>query len=375
MTREQGNGERRHALVAGGRTGGHVFPGLALADELVDRGWTVSFVGLAGGIEDRAATARGLPFHSLPAGPVVGASALGKVRSLATVARASAAGRRLVRRERADVVVGLGGYVSVPAVVGARLAGRPILLFEPNASAGVANRWLSRLADEAALAHPDAAGTLRCPTRLTGTPVRPEFFAQPTAEAVAARGEDPRLLVVGGSQGANQINELVPAAVAGLEEPIERLRIVHQCGASHVEATREAYRAIEPRLGSLEVTPFLENMATAMGGASLIVSRAGAITLAEICAVGRASVLVPLEIAGAHQVDNAEALARAGAAELLPGGADAAELGSLLRSILWRPERLAAMSAAAGALGRPDAVGALADRVEALTGRKGAVSA
>jgi MYXO-CTERM domain-containing protein len=149
----------------------------------------VSFVGLAGGLEERATARRGLPFHSLVAAPVVGVTLTAKLGALARNARSALAGRRLVRSEGIDAVVGLGGFVSVPGVLGGWLARRPILLFEPNATVGVANRWLSRFAAEAALAHADATAPMRCPVAVTGTPVRAEFFEQPDyVPAAATRG-------------------------------------------------------------------------------------------------------------------------------------------------------------------------------------------
>ena len=211
--------ERRHALVAGGGSGGHVFPGVALAAELERRGWAVSFAGRAASVEERLAKRQGLTFYALPSAPVVGTSAARRVRSLMTTLRASLAGRRLVADVGVDVVVGLGGYVSVPAVVGGRLAGRPILLFEPNATPGTANRWLSRIASEAAVAYEAATAALRCSSTVTGTPVRAEFFEQPK------ESQQPRvLLVLGGSQGARQLNEMVPKALAGLGEAAGRYR-------------------------------------------------------------------------------------------------------------------------------------------------------
>lgn len=357
MTTGDTDGKRRHALVAGGGTGGHVFPGIALATELGRRRWKVSFAGLSGGFEERLATEAGLPFHGLEARPVVGVSALRKVHSLLTTLRASAAGRQLVDRERIDAVVGLGGYASVPAVLGGRFAGRPILLFEANAAPGVANRWLSRIASEAAIAYESAARSLRCRTTVTGTPVRAEFFNQPVEPPQPAA-----ILVLGGSQGARQLNQMVPRALAELGAQVGHFEVLHQCGPDHVESTEADYRVSAPVLAGLEVVPFLDDVAAALGRASLVVSRAGASTLAEICAVGRPSVLVPLALAAAHQADNAKDLVETGAAELLPSGGQAGDLARILTSLL-EPHRLAEMSLAARRLGRADAVERLADRL------------
>jgi UDP-N-acetylglucosamine--N-acetylmuramyl-(pentapeptide) pyrophosphoryl-undecaprenol N-acetylglucosamine transferase len=205
---EELRSESRQALVAGGGSGGHVFPGLALAVALERRGWAVSFVGRPGQIEETLATERGMPFLPLAAAPLVGTSLWQKVRSAIIALRSAGAGARLVRHTGAEVVVGLGGYVSVPAVLGAKFSGRPILLFEPNAAPGVANRFLSRFASEAAVAYRESGDSLSCPVTVTGTPVLPGFFEQGPAPA-----DMRQLLVLGGSQGAQQINRLMPEAL------------------------------------------------------------------------------------------------------------------------------------------------------------------
>jgi UDP-N-acetylglucosamine--N-acetylmuramyl-(pentapeptide) pyrophosphoryl-undecaprenol N-acetylglucosamine transferase len=411
----------RHALLAGGGTGGHVFPALAVAEELLRRGWTVSFAGSATGLEARLVPARGIPFHALPARPVVGKSAMERARAFATLGRSALAARRLLRTLGADAVLGTGGYASAPAVVGAALARRPALLLEPNARAGAANRWLSRLAAGAAVGYRSARADLECPAWVTGVPVRAAFFAVPER----LPDGPPRLLVLGGSQGARQLNETLPAAVALAARELPGLSLLHQAGARDVEATRAAYgqagwkedrveekadqvekdgqagggprqgdetpaarwgtdhaeedqvrkegragepqgTGVEPRL---EVVPFLDDVAGAMASSHLILSRAGAIATAEICAAGRASILVPLAIAQGHQVENARLLAAAGAAEVVTGaGVTAERLAQLLVDLLSDFGRLTQMGKAARALARPDAAAAIADRLEELVG-------
>ncbi len=368
-----------HALVSGGGTGGHVFPGLAVAEEVARRGWQVSWTGNRQGMESRLVARRRIPFFALAARPVVGQGIAGKLRADATLARSALGARALVRRLGARVVVGTGGYVSAPAVVGGRLASRPVLLLEPNAEAGLANRLLSRLATEAAVAWDEAAAGLRCPARTTGIPVRAEFFAVPEALPPAP---PLRLLVLGGSQGARQLNELLPPALAAIRaadggaagaDPPE-IAVLHQAGDRHVEATRRAYRAAagdapEDPPG-VEVVPFLDDVAGAMATSHLVVSRAGAITLAELCAAGRPGLLVPLALAGGHQAKNARRLKSAGAAEVLAPAAGVEELAAVLRRLLADRDRLAAMARAARGLGRAGAAEAIADRVEHL-GRAG----
>ena len=352
-----------HALLAGGGTGGHIFPALAVAEELGKRGWRVSFAGNENGLESRIVPERGIPFHALPAKPMVGRGLFGRMQSLTTLACSGRVAAKLIRDLKVDVVLGTGGYVSAPAVVGARLAGRPILLLEPNARAGVANRWLSRWASAAAIGYPETALDLKCPAWVTGVPVRARFFESP---AEPPDMNPPRLLVLGGSQGAKQINEAMPAAAKRLIEKIPTVRILHQAGPRNLEEARAAY-AQAGLEGRVEVVPFLDDVAGAMAESHLLVSRAGAITLAEICAAGRPSVLLPLSIAQAHQVDNARLLADAGAAELLLSD-ELDKLADRIVDLLDAPATLQRMGHAARSLAKPNSVALIADRMEYLGG-------
>lgn len=357
-----------HVLLAGGGTGGHIFPALAVGEELTARGWRVSFAGSGTGLEARIVPERGIPFHALPARPLVGKGPLAKVQSLATLGRSAFAASRLLRRIGAHVVLGTGGYASGPALVGARLAGRPVLLLEPNARAGTANRWFSRWAAGAAVGWRETMSDLKCPSWVTGVPVRAAFFGVP-AELPPA---DPlRLLVLGGSQGAQQINLAMPQAAARLFALLPSLRIVHQAGARNLESAREAWARTGFGPDRVEVVPFLDDVAGAMAGSHLLVSRAGAITLAEICAAGRASLLVPLAIAQGHQVDNARVLADAGAAEMVTSGELTPErLADRLLELLDDLPRLARMGQAARSLAHPRAVAEIADHLERLGGAR-----
>lgn len=364
-----------HALLAGGGTGGHVFPGLAVGEELRRRGWEVSATGLAQGIEARLAAAAGFPFHPLPARPLVGRGLMGKANALATVARGGTAAAALVRRLGIDAVLGTGGYVSAPAVLGARLARRPVLLLEPNARAGVANRWLSRWATAAAVAYRETISDLKCPCWVTGVPVREAFFRVPGAlPPIAPPAAPPRLLVLGGSQGAQQVNRTLPAALAQLRDRLPTLHVLHQAGARHADETRQLYADAGFPAGvgeRVEVVPFLDDVAGAMAACHLLVSRAGAITVAEICAAGRASLLLPLAIAQGHQNDNARLLAEAGGAEVLTADEATPErlaglLGDLLGDLAAGGTRLAQMGRAVRTLARPNAVRDIAGRLEDL---------
>ena len=359
-----------HVLLAGGGSGGHIFPALAVGEELAARGWRVSFAGSPEGMEARLVPERGLPFHGLPARALVGRGLLAKAGSLAVLGRSAFAASSLVRRIGADVVLGTGGFASAPAVVGGRLAGRPVLLLEPNARAGTANRWASRWASGAVVGWQEAIEDLRCPAWVTGVPVRSAFFSVPSDLPPA---EPLRLLVLGGSQGAQQLNQAMPEAARRLFERLPGVHILHQAGARNLESARQAWVdagfAGNDWRERVEVVPFLDDVAGAMARSHLLVSRAGAITLGEICAAGRASLLVPLSIAQGHQVDNARALVDVGGAEMILSGELTPEsLAGRLLALLGDLPRLAEMGRAARGRSHPRAAADIADRLEALGG-------
>jgi UDP-N-acetylglucosamine--N-acetylmuramyl-(pentapeptide) pyrophosphoryl-undecaprenol N-acetylglucosamine transferase len=340
-----------------------VFPALAVGEELGRRGWRVSYTGTATGMEASIAASRGLDFHALDASAVTGRRTLDRAAAMWVLLRSTLRARRLVRRLEAQVVVATGGYACVPAALGAWSLGRPVVLVEPNASAGLANRALSRIAAAAAVAWPEAARALHCPARETGVPVRREFFAAP--EELPA-GPPWRLLVLGGSQGATMLNEAVPPALDRLRQRGLPLSVVHQSGRGKEDGPRRAYSesAIDAR-----VTPFLDDVPGAMAASHLVLSRAGAVTLAEICAAGRPAVLFPLALAAGHQVENARALERAGAAEVVEGAVETAVLAERLGRLL-EPRSLSSMARAARSLGRPGAAAAIAALIEETVARR-----
>jgi UDP-N-acetylglucosamine--N-acetylmuramyl-(pentapeptide) pyrophosphoryl-undecaprenol N-acetylglucosamine transferase len=353
----------QHVLFAGGKSGGHLFPALAVAEELLGRGWTVGFLGTESGLESRVVRSRRLPFYAVDAEPVVGRGLLARTRALLVLARSALVARRLVRRLDAGVVFGTGGFVSVPGVLGGWLARVRVFLFEPNAQPGAANRFLSRLAQHAAVAFESAARELHCASTLTGVPVRSEFFAPrpaPTAPPM-------RILVLGGSQGARHLNEVVPEALSAIAGEVGGLEVVHQSGTRERDATAARYAELRERALFAQVVAFADDVAGLMAASHLVISRAGAITLAEIGAAGRPSVLVPLPLAGHHQAANAAAFESAGAAMVVADAAlDDMSLAARLRELLLVPARLEAMGAAARSLARPDAAARIADRLEAL---------
>ena len=350
---------RRTALVMAGGTGGHIFPALAVAEVLRERGWHVVWLGNAEAMESRLVPPRGFEFVSLGFGALRGKGMGRKLKLPFSLAVAIARALRLLGEVRPGVVLGMGGYVSFPGAVAARLRGIPLVVHEQNAVAGLANRVLARLADAVLTGFP---GTLPG-GRWVGNPVRREFTTVPPPEVRFAGRQGPlRLLVVGGSLGAKALNEVVPAALARLA-PAERPVVTHQSGSAHFAALEQAYahHGVEGRL-----LPFIEDMGAALAEADLVVSRAGAMTVAELAAVGVGAILVPFPHAvDDHQTANARFLVEGGAARLLPqSGLTPAGLAELLRGL--DRERCRQMALAARALARPEATEALADELERL---------
>ena len=312
------------ALVMAGGTGGHIFPGLAVAEALRARGWRVHWLGVPGSMEERLVKPRGFAFEPVEFGGVRGKGLATLLRLPLRLARALAQARAVLRRVQPDVVLGLGGYITVPGGLAARLAGKPIVLHEQNSIAGLSNRWLARLAEQSFSAYPNALPG----AEWVGNPLRAEFLSQPApAERFAGRSGPLRVLVVGGSLGAQALNSVVPRALA-LIPAQSRPRVTHQSGEKQIAALRAAYQDA----GVLaELTPFIEDTARAFADADLVIARAGASTVTELAAVGAAAVFVPFPHAvDDHQTHNARFLVDAGAGWLLPQ----AEL---------TPERLAAL--------------------------------
>lgn len=343
-------------VMAGG-TGGHIFPALAVADELRARGVPVAWLGAAGAMETRLVPQHGITLDTLPIAGVRGKGRLALLAAPLKLLRAVVAARAALRRQRPSVVIGFGGFASGPGGLAAWLARLPLLVHEQNRAPGLTNRVLSRLARRTLSGFPGSfAGE-----QVTGNPVRTPIAALPPPDArLAGRTGPLRLLVLGGSQGARALNMSVPRALAALQDvPVE---VRHQCG----EALRdEAGRAYADAGVEASVEAFISDMADAYAWADLVVCRAGASTLAELCAAGVGSVLVPFAAAvDDHQTRNAEYLVEHGAALLLrQDDALAAHLEQTLRALAADPARRLSMAGAARALARPDAAARIADAV------------
>jgi UDP-N-acetylglucosamine--N-acetylmuramyl-(pentapeptide) pyrophosphoryl-undecaprenol N-acetylglucosamine transferase len=342
-------------VIAGGGTGGHLYPGLALADALVARGVSVTFVGTAGGIEARVVPAAGYPLHLLPGRQLRGGGVGRAVMGLVTAAGAAVRGVGLLGTLRPSLVVGVGGYASVAVVVAAALRGIPTVLLEQNAVPGAANRLLARLASRVCVGFEESGHLFPGGRALyTGNPVRADVLRPRPSR------ERPGLLVFGGSAGAHRVNEATLEALQGLGRLAKDLDVTHQTGVADLDTTRARYAAIGL---PARVEPFIADMGSAYAGADVVVARAGAMTCAEVTAVGLPAILVPYPYAADdHQRRNAEILTRAGAAEMildaeLTGKRLAASLGALLED----PGRRATMADRARALGRPDAAQRVAE--------------
>ena len=313
----------RTALVMAGGTGGHIFPGLAVAEALRARGWTVHWLGGPDSMESRLVPARGFAFETVAFGGVRGKGLGTLLRLPLRLLHAISASRAVLRRVRPDVVIGLGGYITAPAGVAAALQGTPVVLHEQNSVPGMANRLLARVARRVFTAFPDVlAATASAPegrqgkVQWVGNPLREPFLHQPAPAARFAGRTGPlKLLVVGGSLGAKALNDTVPLALARIDAA-HRPLVAHQSGARQIDALRAAYDAAGVEAALL---PFIDDTAQAYAEADVIVCRAGASTVTEIAAVGAAAVFVPFPHAvDDHQTTNARYLVDQGGGWLVP---------------------------------------------------------
>ena len=357
-------------VIAGGGTGGHLYPGIAVAHELRARqsDAEVSFAGTARGIEARVIPREGFELDLLRSSGLKGKSIADRVRGAALIPLGLADAWRIVSKRRPQLVIGVGGYSSGPVVMVAAFRGVPTMLLEQNAVPGLTNRWLGRVVKAAAVTFDSTQAFFGSKAFVSGNPVRPEFFATtgPQQESgVDDQTSVTRVLVFGGSQGAHAINMAMVEAAPQLAAGGPALHLVHQTGERDVEMVRAAYR--QAGLAA-DVEPFLYDIGRHLRGADLVVCRAGATTIAEITVLRRPAILIPLPTAADdHQRRNAEALEAAGAADVLhQSGLTGRALAARILGLAADPERRARMAAAAGTLARPDAVKVIVDRALAL---------
>ena len=354
-------------LIAGGGTGGHIIPALAVAYELVTRhGAEVLFVGTPRGLESRMVPAAGFQLRLIEVGPLKNVSLATRLRTILDIPKSLLACRRIIREFAPNVVFGVGGYASGPGMAAALMLHVPTMVFEPNAMPGLSNRLVGRRVQEAEVNFPAAARFFRN-ARVTGIPVRPEFFKLPPAN-----GKAPHLLIFGGSQGARLLNVTLPEIAVRLFDAVPGLTILHQSGMRSVEATESAYRTSGADPTRWQVSGFLDDMPSRFAQANLVMARSGASTVAELAASGKPSLLVPFAAAADdHQTRNAEEMVKVGAAMMLKESelGDHDKVLEAIVGLLTSPEKLASMSAAALTQAHPQSAEDIAERLVSLSRR------
>lgn len=355
----------RRIVFAGGGTGGHVFPMVAVADAVraLSPDVDLVFVGTERGMETRVVPERGYRLELVNVLPLRGHGALGALKGAWRAAGSVPEGRRLLAGLEPAAVFSIGGYAAGPVSLAARSMRIPLALMEPNSVIGLANRLIAPLVSRAYTAFPEIERHFeRSVVLRSGVPIRAGFEPRPYAH----KGPGLSVLVLGGSQGAKALNEAVPEALARATTPV---RVVHQCGAAHEADVRERYARLGAE-GRAEVVPFIQDMPAALGAAELVISRSGASAVSEICAVGRPSVLVPYPFAaGDHQRHNAESLERDGAAVCIDNAEASAErIAAAIDRLAGEPGRLERMAQAARGRGRPDAARVIALDLLTLAG-------
>ena len=383
---------QRPVMILAGGTGGHIFPGLAVADALQSRGVPVRWLGATGRMEARLVPEHGIAIDTIDVAGIRGRGIAAKLAAPFRLFGSLRAARKVLEAHQPRAVVSFGGFAAGPGGLAARLAGIPLVVHEQNRAAGLTNRVLARWADRVLTGFP---GTFR-DEQVVGNPVRTAIAQVPVPEQrFDGRSGPLRVLVLGGSQGARALNRALPVAVADLRGRIPGCEVRHQCGEKQVEDTLQAYRdagldpvqvvgSMDPRVRGddglgvrghggaaarfeVSVEPFVADMAAAYAWADIVVCRAGALTLAELCAAGVGALLVPFPAAvDDHQTRNAEYLVERGAAHLLPEGEDPKEFANRVSAtleILCERADLLPMAQAARGLARPDAADAVASAV------------
>lgn len=362
----------RHLVIMAAGTGGHVIPGIAVAKEMQARGWTVSWLGTKQGMENRLVPPTGIPMDNIDFAGVRGKGLLHTLQGMLKLVAAFGSSWRILRKRAADAVLGMGGYVCFPGGVMTALLRKPLVLVNADAALLMSNKALLRMADAVTFGFDGSDARAVKGARVTGNPVRAEIEAiVPPAQRYAQRSGPLKLLVVGGSLGAKVLNDTLPQALK-LLAPDQRPLVTHQTGLAHFASVQNAYAQAGVQA---EVVAFIDDMPRRLNDCDVIVCRAGAITVSELCAAGVASILVPLVLSTtSHQRDNALYMAGHQAALHLPQSdltpqRLAAELQQLTRT------QLQALAEQARALAKPRAAAAVADEIENMFNSKKAVAA
>ena len=350
-------------IIAGGGTGGHIYPGIAIAQEFKRRNENckIVFVGTARGLENKIVPREGFALDLIAVTALKGVTISKRAKSLLMLPKSFFAVRSLIKKHRPEVVIGVGGYASGPMVLIASLMGVPTMLAEQNAHPGFTNRTLSRFVKAAAVSFSEAKAFFGKKAEITGNPVRAEFFAIAPRPSSATTN----IVITGGSQGARAINNAMVEALPLLEVQKEKISIVHQTGELDFERIKAAYDQSPMKA---EVKPFIEKIVDEFANADLVISRAGATTVAELAAAGRPALMIPFPLAADdHQRKNAEAVVRAGAGKMiLQSELSGERLAKELLALITDTEKLAAMSAASKKLAHPDAAAKVVNIAERI---------
>ena len=354
-------------IIAAGGTGGHIFPGVALAREFTQRdaGTKILFVGTPRGMESKVVPREGFDLELIKVGALKGVSIFERLKSLVGLPMSFFYARRILKSFAPDVVIGVGGYASGPVLFAAALKKIPTLVVEPNAMPGFTNRVLARFVDAAALSFQDAVGYFRGHTSVTGNPVRGDFGQLRKKE----RSDKLNLLVFGGSQGAHAINVAMAGALQLLRDRKDSLSVVHQTGERDLEMVKAAYS--EAGYEQADVRAFIFDMSSQFESADLLICRSGATTAAEVAAAGKAAIFVPFPFAtDDHQRKNAEAFVKVGAGRMiLQKELTPERLAGELRELIEKPELISGMEDASRSLGKPDSAQRVVDIAMSLITR------
>lgn len=353
-------------MIAGGGTGGHIYPAIAIAREFLarDASRKVIFVGTERGLEKTIVPKAGFPLEFIDVGGLKGKGGLDLIKNLFRLPLGFIQAWRVVSKHRPSVVLGVGGYSSGPVLTAAGLRRIPTIIHEANAFPGLANRVLARFVTSVAVAFPDALPRMkRTDGVVTGNPIRAEFFSAGRKPSVAGKQ---RLLIFGGSQGSKVLNEAMAGALLFLARLKDSIEIVHQTGPAHLDPVQRAYR--QSAFANARVVPYLDPMVDEIAAADLVISRAGAMTVGELSATGRAAILVPFAAAtNNHQELNARVVERAGGAVVITEQELSPErLAGAISEVLADPGRAARMGAASKTLATPDATKKIVDLIEKI---------
>lgn len=371
----------KRCLIMAGGTGGHVFPGLAVANALRSEGWDIHWLGTAERMEAQVVPKHDIPIHFIPVKGLRGKGVSARLQGAVALVKSLFSARRIIKRLQPDIVIGFGGYASGPGGVAAKSLGIPVIVHEQNAAAGMTNKLLSKIASRVLLGFNDAKeqfSGLGAKVHTVGNPVRDEIWqvmpksvdinasnSEATLENSSERADSLNMLVVGGSLGAQILNETVPHTCGVLDG----LSIKHQCGKGNSEGVSQAYMSVGADMSKIDVSDFIDDMAAAYEWADFIVCRAGALTVSEVAAAGRAAIFVPLPFAvDDHQTKNAQSLVKQNAALMIAQSVLKENLGQAVRQWLQHPEDCLKMGAVAKTCASTHATENVVSHVKSVVG-------